>query len=97
MIALGFPKPPDSISAQQLFAKVEQRIKEQLEKVPKDYLGKALLTGGALSAQQWKKIEEMNNSMSDEYKMRSEMLLKRLDVTIQSFTWSDRVKVKFMN
>ena len=30
--------------------------------------------------------------MADEYQMRAELLLKRLDVTVQSFTWSDRVK-----
>jgi hypothetical protein len=32
--------------------------------------------------------------MRDEYQMRAELLLKRLDVTIQSFTWSDRVHQK---
>ena len=30
--------------------------------------------------------------MNDEYSMRAQLLLKRLDVTVQSFTWSDRVR-----
>lgn len=36
---------------------------------------------------------EMDGALKKEYDMRVQMLLKRLDVTIQSFTWSDRIKV----
>ncbi len=45
-----------------------------------------------LSVEQWKQLEEINHSLAEEYSVRREMLLKRLDVTIQSFKWSDRAK-----
>lgn len=34
----------------------------------------------------------MNTVLSSEYECRRRMLIKRLDVTIQSFGWSDRAK-----
>lgn len=50
-----------------------------------------LLTA-SLSDNQWEKIEALNEKLVQEYRARILLLLKRLDVTIQSFTWSDRVK-----
>lgn len=35
----------------------------------------------------------MNQALVNEYEVRRKMLLKRLDVTVQSFGWSDRAKV----
>jgi len=32
--------------------------------------------------------------MIEEYRMRAELLIKRLDVTMQSFSWSERTKVR---
>lgn len=39
------------------------------------------------------KIEAINQALTNEYEVRRKMLLKRLDVTVQSFGWSDRAKV----
>lgn len=39
------------------------------------------------------KIEAINQALVNEYEVRRKMLLKRLDVTVQSFGWSDRAKV----
>lgn len=39
------------------------------------------------------KVEEINSQLNQEYTLRRSMLLKRLDVTVQSFGWSDRAKV----
>lgn len=39
------------------------------------------------------KIEAVNQALINEYEVRRKMLLKRLDVTVQSFGWSDRAKV----
>ena len=39
------------------------------------------------------KLEKINERMRNEYTLRRQMLLKRLDVTVQSFKWSDRLKV----
>ncbi|ELW71392.1 Protein FAM98B [Tupaia chinensis] len=40
------------------------------------------------------KLERINDALSCEYECRRRMLMKRLDVTVQSFGWSDRAKVK---
>ncbi|KAH9499139.1 Protein fam98a [Bulinus truncatus] len=45
-----------------------------------------------MSDQQWAQILEINDYLSEEYRIRREMLLKRLDVTIQSFKWSEKAK-----
>lgn len=42
------------------------------------------------------KVEEINSQLNQEYTLRRSMLLKRLDVTVQSFGWSDRAKVSVL-
>lgn len=39
------------------------------------------------------KLHSINAALSSEYGCRRRMLIKRLDVTVQSFGWSDRAKV----
>lgn len=39
------------------------------------------------------KLHSINAVLSSEYECRRRMLIKRLDVTVQSFGWSDRAKV----
>lgn len=48
----------------------------------------------ALSTEQWAKLEKINDALTQEYSMRRRMLLKRADVTVQSFTWSGKMKVR---
>ncbi|GAB1603645.1 protein FAM98A-like [Argonauta hians] len=91
LIALGFAKPPANITAKQLFSKVEAKIKEIMSKNP-NQLGKSLLKT-RLSDKQWAHILNINNSLSAEYNTRREMLFKRLDVTVQSFMWSDKARM----
>ncbi|OXB83891.1 UNVERIFIED_CONTAM: hypothetical protein H355_009375, partial [Colinus virginianus] len=40
------------------------------------------------------RLEKINDALCSEYECRRRMLMKRLDVTVQSFGWSDRAKVK---
>lgn len=35
--------------------------------------------------------------MCQEYKMRRQVLIKRVHVTLQSFSWSDKMKVETFN
>ena len=37
-------------------------------------------------------MAELNTELKAEYKVRQQMLLTRLDVTVQSFRWSERAK-----
>ena len=68
------------------------QVKELMAQYPKQ-IGKPLLKS-RLSDKQWDTVLEVNEAMAQEYRVRREMLLKRLDVTIQSFMWSDKAKVR---
>ena len=68
------------------------QLKELLTKVPADHMSKPILKA-RLSEKQWENVKYINQALSQEYECRREMLLKRLDVTIQSFKWSDKAKV----
>ena len=52
--------------------------------MPKDGMSRPLLSG-LLSPRQWAILGELHHEMRREYTLRREMLLKRLDVTVQSF------------
>ncbi len=95
LIALGFPKPPANTNIQQMFSKIEARINELL-KSPKvqAYLGVPLLKANGLTSKQWNALKKINQILNDDFKSRVEMLLKRLDVTAQSFKWAERLKSK---
>ena len=68
------------------------QLKELITKLSPDHVSKPLLKAN-LSAKQWDTVDFINKALQQEYECRREMLLKRLDVTIQSFKWSDRAKV----
>ena len=70
------------------------QTREQVAKCPEGYLTPSLVTQ-PLSEEQWAKLDQINADMTKEYSIRREMLLTRCDVTVQSFRWSDRVKVQF--
>ncbi|XP_043281580.1 protein FAM98A [Venturia canescens] len=93
LITLKTPKPPNNISADMLFKKLDSKLKEIISTAPDKLVGKALFAG-ELSPAQWEKLDKLQEDMNVEYKMRRDMLLKRLDVTVQSFLWSDRIKAK---
>ncbi|KAL2099237.1 hypothetical protein ACEWY4_005717 [Coilia grayii] len=76
-----------------VFPTIEEKIKSLLKEVPKDHIGKPVFKH-SLSNDQWAKLEKINELLSSEYQCRRRMLIKRLDVTVQSFGWSDRAKVK---
>lgn len=69
---------------------MENKIIEMKKTVPPVLLGKPLLKG-LLSPNQIDSLIEIYNEMRQEYKLRREMLLKRLDVTVQSFEVSFRI------
>ena len=48
-----------------------------------------------LSPSQWEVVEYTSHALRQDYEVRRQMLLQRLDVTIQSFTWSDRITVEY--
>lgn len=89
---LKLSDPPAHVGTMQIFQKLESKVREGITHVPGG-LGKPLLTDH-LALDQWQKLEEINEEFEAEYSVRRQMLLKRLDVTVQSFQWSDRAKNK---
>ena len=90
LVTLGIGKPPADVTAQQLFQKTGSKVTELLQKAD---VGLPLLNV-ELSEKQWWKLQEVHQEFVRDYAMRRETLLKRLDVTILSFTWSPTVKTK---
>lgn len=90
-IALGMSKPPANITMFQFFSGIEKKLKETLAKVPPNHVGKPLLKK-PMGPAHWEKIEAINQAIANEYEVRRKLLIKRLDVTVQSFGWSDRAK-----
>lgn len=96
-ICLNLGKPPDNISADGLFQKINVRLEDALKSIPdaEKRLGLPLFNPkGSTNGEQWEKIEEIHDALEHEYNLRRKMLMTRLDVTVQSFKWSDRIKGK---
>ncbi|KAM4730326.1 protein FAM98A [Anableps anableps] len=92
-MALGMSKPPSNISMFQFFSGIEKKLKEALSRVPPNHVGEPLLNK-SLGPVHMEKIEAINQALVNEYEVRRKMLLKRLDVTVQSFGWSERAKTQ---
>ncbi len=67
-------------------------MNEILKSLSPNYLGRPLIQMN-MSEKQWNQIHRINQILFDDYKTRRELLLKRLDVTVQSFKWAERLKV----
>ncbi|XP_024286044.1 protein FAM98B isoform X1 [Oncorhynchus tshawytscha] len=75
----------------ELFSGIGKQINAVLQELPKDHIGKPVLKN-SLDSEQWERLEQINTVLSSEYECRRRMLIKRLDVTVQSFGWSERAK-----
>ncbi|XP_038217222.1 protein FAM98A [Zerene cesonia] len=93
LIALKFNKPPPNITPEVLFSKLEAKLKDTIQKEGDKLVGKPLYNK-ALTEKDWKQLENTFTEMFEEYRLRRETLLTRLECTIQSFEWSDRLKSK---
>ncbi|KAJ0170517.1 hypothetical protein K1T71_013888 [Dendrolimus kikuchii] len=93
LISLKFNKPPPNITAEMLFSKLEAKLKETINKEGEKLVGKPLYNK-ALSEKEWKQLDINFSEMYEEYRLRRETLITRLECTIQSFEWSERLKTK---
>lgn len=90
-------KPPENIAPDALFAKINEKLDETLKAIPNadKRIGKPLFNPkSTLTDDQWHKIAEIQAALEEEYNLRRKMLMTRLDVTVQSFKWSDHLKGK---
>jgi len=67
-----------------MFSRLQTKLSEVLKTIPPEHLGKPLIDV-ELSIKQWEQLNKLQEEMHKEYTIRREMLLKRLDVTVQSF------------
>lgn len=93
LMTLKFPKPPENINTYSLFNKINTKLQDLLKTVPPALVGKSLVCN-SYSSEQWKYINNSIELLNEEFNIRSTMLLTRLDVTVQSFKWPDRLKNK---
>uniref|UniRef100_UPI00358E36D8 protein FAM98A n=1 Tax=Myxine glutinosa TaxID=7769 RepID=UPI00358E36D8 len=90
-MTLGMSRPPPNITIPQFIGGIQKKLKEALTKVPANHMGKPVLQK-SLGPFHWDKLQAINDTLINEYEVRRQMLLKRLDVTVQSFGWSDKAK-----
>ncbi|XP_059045734.1 protein FAM98A [Achroia grisella] len=93
LISLKFNKPPPNITPEMLFSKLEAKLKDTIQKEGDQLVGKPLYNK-SITEKDWKKLETDYTEMFEEYRLRRETLITRLECTIQSFEWSDRLKSK---
>ncbi|VDN24759.1 unnamed protein product, partial [Gongylonema pulchrum] len=86
--ALDIGQLPANVTAGKVFADLSSMAEKRMTKCKQK--PQPLLTA-SLTDTQWAKIAALNEKLIQEYGTRIQLLLKRLDVTIQSFTWSDRI------
>ncbi|XP_072545312.1 protein FAM98B isoform X2 [Salminus brasiliensis] len=84
---------PDQQQIPDLFSSIENQVNALFKKLPEKHVGKSVLKH-PLNSEQWRQLEKINRLLSADYECRRRMLIKRLDVTVQSFSWSDRAKAK---
>ncbi|XP_022605970.1 protein FAM98B [Seriola dumerili] len=89
-LTLSEPRGPDAAG---VFSQIQCKVDKVLKDFPKVSIGSPVLKN-SLTSEQWEKLHNINTVLSSEYECRRRMLIKRLDVTVQSFGWSDRAKVK---
>lgn len=92
---VGLGKPPDNVSPKALFDKLNFKVEELIRQAKPGVLSEPLLNlKQSLSEAQWKELDAIHSDLDGEYNMRRQMLLTRLEVTIQSFQWSDKMRSK---
>eukprot|EP00899_Mesostigma_viride_P023692 jgi/Mesvir1/4507/Mv03786-RA.1 len=70
---------------------LKQALPAAVAKLPKGYL-EPLVKPSQLSQEQLRVLGEVHAALQDEYRVRRQMLVRRAQVTLQSFTWSARTK-----
>jgi protein FAM98B len=85
--------PDETASEASLVAAVGRRVNQAVQRAGTDYLQPPLLPK-PLAPGQMVRLHEVSAMLTQDYTIRRQMLLKRLDVTIQSFKWSGKAAGK---
>ncbi|KAK2500250.1 hypothetical protein MC885_017253 [Smutsia gigantea] len=88
--ALGLPRPTEGTLASQLLWELHAKISELLPSLLPGSLQPLL--SHPLDTPRWEALEFLSQRLGDQYCCRRRLLLKRLDLTISAFYWSDRAE-----
>ncbi|XP_030648561.1 protein FAM98A [Chanos chanos] len=64
-------------------------VETRLASLPDGVMPEPLLKTN-LNSSQWRKIEQINQTLSKDYECRRQMMMKRFHVTLQSFAWGEK-------
>ncbi|KAM5295818.1 protein FAM98C isoform 1-T1 [Glossophaga mutica] len=90
--ALGLPRPTLGTLASRLLRDIHAKVLQLLPSLPPGSLQPLL--SYSLDAPRWEALESLCQSLRGQYYCRRCLLLKRLDLTISAFHWSDRAKAQ---
>ncbi|CAH8661633.1 unnamed protein product [Heterobilharzia americana] len=90
--ALGLAIPPDNTPSAVIYSILQKGISDSLSRCPPNHMGKSVIPLTGITDRQWSQISRIAALLQQQYASRQATLLKRLDVTVQSFKWSDKAK-----
>lgn len=90
--ALGLLRPTLGTLASRLLWELHAKVSELLPSLPPGFLQPLL--SYPLDTPRWEALESLCRSLGEQYCCRRCLLLKRLDLTISAFHWSDRAEAK---
>lgn len=73
------------------FSDVLGEVEMRLARLPRGEMADPLLNT-SLSMEQWMQLNKINEVLSEDYHCRRQMMLKRFQVTLESFAWGDKHK-----
>ncbi|KAI1301880.1 Protein FAM98A [Halotydeus destructor] len=92
LTSLGIGKPPDNITASQLFGKLLQRLKDKSANQEYRIENSLFIEAGSiLNDKQWQLLENFQKQLELDYTLRRQTMLTRCDCTIMSFKWKSTV------
>lgn len=90
--ALGLLRPTLGTLASRLLWELHAKVSELLPSLPPGSLQPLL--SHPLDAPRWEALESLCQNLGDQYHCRRCLLLRRLDLTISAFHWSDRAEAQ---
>ncbi|KAF7657270.1 hypothetical protein LDENG_00029580 [Lucifuga dentata] len=80
-----------NMDASSQFTDVVHEVESKLPLLPHREMPEPLLHS-SLSSEQWAQAEKINQALSKDYQCRRQMMIKRFQVTLESFAWGEKEK-----
>ncbi|XP_070762363.1 protein FAM98B isoform X3 [Enoplosus armatus] len=74
------------------FTDVLSEVESRLTRLPCGDMTNPLLNT-SLSSEQWMQVKKINHVLSKDYQCRRQMMIKRFQVTLESFAWGEKQKL----